>query len=187
MRFLLLAALCLFTTPVKAATYAVPNNASLAVYGDFTIYGGVIPASFSYQYDPVVFYNYYNVTNPSNLPGSVVINIKMNQAQVLEIYCNAFDAHCGRNNRYSTTFGISEVMEDMGVINISSYVNVIGAEPIDLHLFVNLPAGFSLTAPVAAVPEPSTWAMLLLGFAGIGLVSYRRRTNTTQRHSTAAT
>jgi PEP-CTERM motif len=29
-------------------------------------------------------------------------------------------------------------------------------------------------AVVAAVPEPSTWAMLVLGFAGLGLVSYRR-------------
>ncbi len=28
---------------------------------------------------------------------------------------------------------------------------------------------------VAAVPEPTTWAMMLLGFAGIGLLAYRRR------------
>ena len=30
-------------------------------------------------------------------------------------------------------------------------------------------------APVAAVPEPSTWAMLLLGFAGVGFIAYRRK------------
>jgi hypothetical protein len=29
---------------------------------------------------------------------------------------------------------------------------------------------------VASVPEPSTWAMLLIGFAGIGFVSWRRVT-----------
>jgi PEP-CTERM motif len=29
--------------------------------------------------------------------------------------------------------------------------------------------------PVSAVPEPSTWAMLLIGFVGIGLLTYRRR------------
>jgi len=28
---------------------------------------------------------------------------------------------------------------------------------------------------VAAVPEPSTWAMLLLGFAGVGVIAYRRK------------
>jgi hypothetical protein len=30
---------------------------------------------------------------------------------------------------------------------------------------------------VAAVPEPATWAMMLMGFAGVGFVAYRRRTN----------
>ena len=28
---------------------------------------------------------------------------------------------------------------------------------------------------VAAVPEPSTWAMMILGFAGVGFMAYRRR------------
>jgi hypothetical protein len=28
---------------------------------------------------------------------------------------------------------------------------------------------------VSAVPEPSTWAMMLLGFAGVGFMAYRRR------------
>jgi hypothetical protein len=32
------------------------------------------------------------------------------------------------------------------------------------------------TSAVAAVPEASTWAMLVLGFAGLGLLSYRRGT-----------
>jgi hypothetical protein len=32
----------------------------------------------------------------------------------------------------------------------------------------------TLADTVAAVPEPSTWAMLLLGFAGVGVMSYRR-------------
>ena len=30
--------------------------------------------------------------------------------------------------------------------------------------------------PTAAVPEPSTWAMMILGFAGIGFMAYRRKT-----------
>lgn len=29
--------------------------------------------------------------------------------------------------------------------------------------------------PVSAVPEPSTWAMMILGFAGLGFTAYRRR------------
>ena len=33
-------------------------------------------------------------------------------------------------------------------------------------------ASFSLTG---TVPEPSTWAMMILGFAGVGYMTYRRR------------
>jgi hypothetical protein len=33
----------------------------------------------------------------------------------------------------------------------------------------------SITASVASVPEPSTWAMMLLGFAGVSFMAYRRK------------
>jgi hypothetical protein len=31
------------------------------------------------------------------------------------------------------------------------------------------------TLTISAVPEPSTWAMLILGFAGVGFMAYRRK------------
>jgi len=31
------------------------------------------------------------------------------------------------------------------------------------------------TSSVAAVPEPSTWAMMILGFMGVGFLTYRRK------------
>ncbi|MBA2399451.1 MAG: PEPxxWA-CTERM sorting domain-containing protein, partial [Bradyrhizobium sp.] len=33
-----------------------------------------------------------------------------------------------------------------------------------------------IAGPVNAVPEPSTWAMMILGFAGVGFMAYRRKT-----------
>jgi hypothetical protein len=33
----------------------------------------------------------------------------------------------------------------------------------------------SATFSVSAVPEPSTWAMMILGFLGVGFVAYRRK------------
>lgn len=44
-----------------------------------------------------------------------------------------------------------------------------------------IPADFSYTATwtgyeVAAVPEPSTWAMMILGFCGLGVMTWRRKT-----------
>jgi PEP-CTERM motif len=32
-----------------------------------------------------------------------------------------------------------------------------------------------VTAQISAVPEPSTWAMMILGFAGVSFLAYRRR------------
>ena len=37
------------------------------------------------------------------------------------------------------------------------------------------------TETVAAVPEPSTWAMMILGFAGVGFMAYRRRNQAISR------
>jgi hypothetical protein len=34
---------------------------------------------------------------------------------------------------------------------------------------------FSVTNVTSAVPEPSTWAMMMLGFAGVGFMAYRRK------------
>ena len=37
---------------------------------------------------------------------------------------------------------------------------------------------YGFTVGVSAVPEPSTWAMMILGFAGVGFMTYRRSRKT---------
>jgi PEP-CTERM motif len=40
-------------------------------------------------------------------------------------------------------------------------------------------AGYSsLSGTISAVPEPSTWAMVILGFAGLGFMVHRRKSRT---------
>lgn len=39
------------------------------------------------------------------------------------------------------------------------------------------PGSLILDGSIAAVPELSTWAMMILGFAGLGFMAYRRKTN----------
>ena len=41
--------------------------------------------------------------------------------------------------------------------------------------------GTGTVSTVAAVPEPSTWAMMILGFAGIGLLAYRGKSQSAFR------
>jgi len=54
--------------------------------------------------------------------------------------------------------------------------NATGVYTLDLQLFSaqNQLLG-DVAIQVSAVPEPSTWAMLILGFAGIGFMAYRRK------------
>jgi hypothetical protein len=40
------------------------------------------------------------------------------------------------------------------------------------------PIGGELT--ISAVPEPSTWALMIVGFAGIGFLAYRHKQNQNQ-------
>jgi hypothetical protein len=47
---------------------------------------------------------------------------------------------------------------------------------IEDHILSDNAGGVALNIPtVAAVPETSTWAMMILGFAGVGFMAYRRR------------
>jgi hypothetical protein len=41
---------------------------------------------------------------------------------------------------------------------------------LDLQFYVS-------TTTISAVPEPSTWSMMILGFAGLGFMAYRRKHN----------
>ena len=61
-----------------------------------------------------------------------------------------------------------------GPINFNP--NASGIYTFDLKLFSsdNQQLG-DVSIQVNAVPEPSTWAMLILGFAGIGFIAYRRK------------
>jgi hypothetical protein len=45
----------------------------------------------------------------------------------------------------------------------------------DTTLYYSRQNGTPSILEVSAVPEPSTWAMMILGFLGIGLVAYRRK------------
>jgi hypothetical protein len=58
------------------------------------------------------------------------------------------------------------------VIGDSLYVNWEGAGGHDVGDSIKV--FLSVGNPVNAVPEPSTWAMILIGFAGLGFMTYRR-------------
>jgi hypothetical protein len=70
-------------------------------------------------------------------------------------------------------FSILSGLTGSGTFNEATYSGVFSAYQASYQLH---PETITVTVDgvIAAVPEPSTWAMLLIGFAGIGLLSYRR-------------
>jgi len=72
----------------------------------------------------------------------------------------------------------SATFNAIGTSQSSNAVNVPGlfSETVRYDLTFGAGAGaFNDTVNIAAVPEPATWAMMLLGFAGIGVATRRRR------------
>jgi hypothetical protein len=67
------------------------------------------------------------------------------------------------------TFTIA--VNSLDIFSLSNVVFEFGTAKTADYYIPGSPGPF----PVNGVPEPSTWAMLLLGFAGIGFMAYRRK------------
>jgi hypothetical protein len=53
----------------------------------------------------------------------------------------------------------------------------VGSTPLDTTFFVEY-TGLVIADATPAVPEPSTWAMMIIGFCGLGFLAYRRKNQT---------
>jgi PEP-CTERM motif len=111
-------------------------------------YTGVITGTF-------VSPNTITPTTASSLSFSVV---ESNDA-VISLYDSG-------NNLVTTLTG-SGTLTYNGATAVSYFVD-------DLNYDGLYQASYTL-ASVNAVPEPSTWAMMILGFAGVGFMAYRRK------------
>lgn len=110
---------------------------------------------------------YFNFANPGPSYLKLTRDATPNGQAVTTFCLNAGGANCGAGDfeiltsivmpGYPGTFGgsRSEIWNTYGIVSDAGILQ--------------------LAAPVSAVPEPSTWAMMLIGFAGIGFLAYRRQ------------
>jgi PEP-CTERM motif len=69
-----------------------------------------------------------------------------------------------------------------GSVNVAGFCGIVGAGSGSIGacengglLLSTTTSPLTIATIAAAAPEPSTWAMMILGFAGIGAMTYRRR------------
>ena len=58
----------------------------------------------------------------------------------------------------------------LDVTRFAAQTDILGFQGVNPSIAFNL-----VGDQISAVPEPSTWAMMVLGFAGLGLMAYRRK------------
>jgi len=84
------------------------------------------------------------------------------------------------SNGFSAT--VNQTPTILGPGPNSAFIGFLSTDPFDT-ITLSVPSDQSLviadfttaTANVSAVPEPSTWAMMILGFAGVSLMACRRK------------
>jgi hypothetical protein len=85
-----------------------------------------------------------------------------------------FPAVIDQNETYTVSSGTPGVRATQGIVDAFQRNG-------ELVFFAPTSVTLSVESSVAAVPEPSTWAMMLLGFAGLGFLSYRRKSGSNFR------
>lgn len=178
MRFLTLAALCLLAAPAQASTFTFSLDApyqsqswQIQLQADpaehfnvgLSVDGG--PGTLIAPYDPATY-------STSELHVLVFGNGHLDQSY---FGCSEFDFNCSRQNQ---THDDPYFIVGDGIINIYVSEQITGPYSSfgPVSIILSIPDDLNASV-VAAVPEPSTWAMMILGFAGIGAMSWCRRRN----------
>jgi hypothetical protein len=128
----------------------------------------------------------FNV-NPAINPANITLTSSTASMFVIDTTLPAFDGQFGQfTNGITVNGGSGSAGGEPGPIHLS-----ISLSGLDTSDFVKNAAGYFFAADVAnpagatapvgantittAVPEPATWAMMILGFFGVGFMAYRRK------------
>jgi hypothetical protein len=153
---------------------------------------------FSVQLNSTYFFNtsngtndafVYNLSSPLTAPTSLTANFTADATS--PVHQSAFGdftngiTYSGPKTVQLLTFTVA----DAGLLSASTFASTTSGTDAFFAADITslLPSGAVNTGPVGgltistAVPEPSTWAMMILGFFGVGFMAYRRKNRSTLR------
>jgi hypothetical protein len=178
MRRLLFGAMILLSANVTAQAYIVhdlPHNGTIDIVGDIAAPEII---NFHLNWGSAILPPPPNVFADYLISVQVTTPITFGDAGNLVEYgwfnCPPTAPTCGRSYDISGYVWISDADR---TITISSFIRGDAATD-NFEIYAGLPDGLT----ISAVPEPSIWAMLLIGFSGIGFASFKRKI-ATKNHS----
>ena len=162
------------TTPISGS--ATPVQAGGATFFAVTDQGGpgshTISQSFNALVGGVFTLSFDGWANDQSGAGPVGtgIDFNTNPNQHFEVNLNGNQIYYGVLDSQWTNY----------VFDVSSFIinggNILSFSEVDNQFFFNVGLdNISLDSAISAVPEPSAWAMMLLGFGAIGVAMRRRR------------
>jgi hypothetical protein len=172
------------------STVTIPNPSSVSGFDSFAgnsvSYSGVTFSSDTTQYNG----SFFNV-GPVYTGQPAVLAAQQLDFDLVNILITfagpvtAFALDFGTFGSYDVSFFLSNgdtftKLSAPGVYETKNFFGATDSTPFTFVLLTSADESLFLKnvkfgAAVAAVPEASTWAMLLLGFAGVGTLAYRRR------------
>jgi hypothetical protein len=186
-RFLLIAALCLVSLPAKATVvFDLPLNGTVQIVGDFEA-NPSFTAYIDWNAVIVVGENVprFIISDAGAVFMSASSFIPLTNIRFYAEFTNQAGGGCrscfnGANDNHLIKFTYEDepiLLTTHSGTTIFSFDNDPSVGSVSINRFqIFLPDGFYIVDPqVAAVPEPSTWALMLLGFALIAYAGKRRR------------
>lgn len=144
----------------------VPSTISLTGNGSVTFnFADIVNA------DQFVMASGGTVQGPEGGPGNIAVAVKYLDGTSFTLFTGLVDAR--------GTFNLSSIGSTaipVGTINGLTFTDSTLATQ-GFAQFLSIPTGttFTFRTALAAVPEPASWAMMLMGFGAIGYASRRRR------------
>ena len=159
-------------------------DTSLAPFTGSPTHGEIVSGSSSGQYAaPFGDGTSYYTVGTLNQPESATLTLS-GKNNYLGLYWGSIDSYnsititdaSGTTVISSGTYPILNPANGNQGLGGSAYVNIFDASVISSITFSSNIQAFEFdNVSVAAVPEPATWAMMILGFFGVGFLAYRRK------------
>jgi hypothetical protein len=169
-----------FTVDREAGGVELGLRAAIRFVGPIVPSGNIYSAPTGTSGGGLALWNFEFSVDPGTLVGTTALltisdsflhSTSFNPALIID---NAGTGASGYQNSENLGFFPAALSFDPNVANTYTFDLTLSSDTGQI-------ASVEMLVNVAAVPEPSTWAMMILGFAGIGFMAYRKKSKPTFR------